>query len=217
MAHDWFAYQRKAYKNRPLALNAAFMQGESLMKQGQYEEALAAYAAVKNAPGKDLDLLALLHAGQAAGQLKRWDESLRLLNQAEKQSADSKWLPEILYEKGRATHELGELDEALTLYESVIEKTIGKAAAAAQFHIGQIQFGKKQHKEAIISFFKVVDGYADETAGKWKADALYEAGRCFEVLGQKAQAKQQYQTILDKYPSSDKAPIAKQLIEALSQ
>ena len=54
------------------------MMAESLFKLGKYKEALAAYQQVKNPAGKDFAVLALLHAGQAAAQLKEWDRSLQL-------------------------------------------------------------------------------------------------------------------------------------------
>ena len=106
-AHDAFAAQLESYPQGPLSADAAIMAGESLFKQEKYEPALAAFekalgktplgydpaghAGTKPAPTPDPAAgpkpsspefveLALLHAGQAAGQMKKWDESLSLLN-----------------------------------------------------------------------------------------------------------------------------------------
>ncbi len=78
--------------------------------------------------------------------------------------------------------------------------------------IGEIQFGKGQHNEAVRSFFKVAYGYNHP---KWQADATYEAGRCFEVLGQKTQAVKMYQELLEKFPQSDRASLARQRVAEL--
>ena len=53
--------------------------------------------------------------------------------------------------------------------------------------IGEIQFQQKKHAEAVKSFFKVSYGYGYP---QWQADATYEAGRCFEVVGKAGQADQ---------------------------
>ena len=146
--------------------------------------------------------------------MKQWDESLELLDQCVQEFPDSPYLPEALYEQGWALQNLGKPDEALALYEQVIAKSNREAAARAQFMIGEIQFQQKKHAEAVKSFFKVAYGYGYP---QWQADATYEAGRCFEVLDKKAQAVKQYQELIDKFPQSDKVPLAKERVKALQQ
>jgi TolA-binding protein len=211
-AQQAFAYQRATWPQGALAADAAFMEAESLFKQGKYAEALPVYRQVVNPSGKDFGVLALLHAGQAQAKLKQWPASLSTLEQAAKQFADSDYLPEVLYEEGWARQNLGQPDEALPLYEEVTAKTDREVAARARFMIGEIHFEKKNHAEAIKNFFKAAYGYGYP---QWQANAQYEAGRCFEVLGKKDQARKSYQEILDKFPESDKAGLAKQRLEAL--
>ncbi len=83
--------------------------------------------------------------------------------------------------------------------------------------MGEILFEKKDYKEAVRNFFKVAYGFgypqAPEPIQKWQANSAYEAGRCFEVLKMTAQAKKSYQEVVDKYPNSDKAPLAKARLE----
>jgi TolA-binding protein len=215
-AEQTFRYQISVYPQGPLAQDAAFMVAESLFKQGKHAEALAAYQQVRNPSTKDFQVLALLHAAQAAGQLKQWQQSLEGLTRAAQQFPDSIYLPEILYEQGWAQQNLGRGDEALALYEQAIAKSGPgrEAAARAQFMIGEIQFGRKQHDKAIESFIKVAYGYSYP---KWQADAMFEAARCFEVLAMTAQAAKLYQDLIDKHPQSDKAAPAKQRLEALKK
>ncbi|MCR4413710.1 MAG: tetratricopeptide repeat protein, partial [Thermoguttaceae bacterium] len=68
------------------------------------------------------------------------------------------------------------------------------------------------HGLGVKSFFKVAYGYSYPT---WQATATYEAARCFEVLGKKTQAAKMYQELVEKYPQSDKVPLARQRLGEL--
>jgi len=212
-ARETFAYQLQKYPDGPLAADAAFMQAECLFRQGKFREALAGYEKLKKPPSKESHATALLHAGQAAGQLKQWRQSADWLERLAREVPDAASLPEALYELGWARQNLGQPAEAIAAYEQAIAKTDREVAARAQFMIGEIQFEQKEHKEAVKSFFKVAYGYS---APKWQADATYEAARCFEVLGQKTQAAAMYRELLEKYPQSDKLPLARQRLSELA-
>jgi len=211
-AQKTFAYQRSTWPEGPLLADATFMEAECLGKQDKYKEALALYEQVKDPSGKDFEVLTLLHGGQAAAQVKDWEKSLAMLTQCTEKFPDTPHLPEALYEQGWAQQNLGKLAEATALYKQVIAKTRREVAARAQFMIGEIEFEQKKHAEAVSSFFKVSYGYGYP---KWQAQAHFEAGRCFEVLGKKPQALKQYQELVEKYPDSDKAPLAKKRIDEL--
>jgi cellulose synthase operon protein C len=195
-----------------LGQKAAFLEGESLLKQKNFTAALAAYEQVKNPPGQDFEAILLLHAGQAAAQLAKWDKSLELLTKCIEQFPDAPALPEALCEQAWAKQNLGKLDEATVLYEKVLAKTDCEAAARAQFLIGTIQFQQKNYTKAIKSFSIVIDGYSYP---QWQSEAAYEAGRCFEALNKKEQAVKQYRELVEKYPGSEKVSSAKQRIEEL--
>lgn len=188
------------------------MEAECLYQQQKYAEALAAYDQLKNLSNNEYRALALLHAGQAAAKLDQWDQSLQRLTRIIKELPDSASVPEALCEQGWAEQNKGNLDQALALYSQVLGKTNREVAARAQFLIGEVQFAKKDHSSAISSFFKVAYGYSYP---KWQALATFEAGRCFEVLGKKTQALKQYQELVEKYPGSDKVPLANQRIKEL--
>lgn len=211
-AQQTFAHQRKSFPKGALFADATFMEAESLFKQAKYAEAMALYQQVKNPTGKDFAVLALLHAGQSAGQLKQWSESLTLLEKAARDFPEADVLPEVLYETGWAQHNLGKLDDALKLYELVTEKTDTVVAARARFMVGEVYFEQKKHSEAVRNFFKA-DAYGFP---EWQANAQYEAARCFEVLGKKEQARKAYQQVVDKHPQSDKAELAKKRLAELN-
>jgi TolA-binding protein len=212
-AAQTFRYQRVTWPDGPLAADALFMDAECLFKQDKFAEALAAYDQLKNLSSKEFEALALLHAAQAAGQLKQWTKSIELAAKCAQQYADSPYAPQAIYEQGWAQQSQDKLDEAIKLYETVIAKaTNQEVAARAQYMIGEIQFQKKDHKEAIKSFYRVVAGYGYP---RWQADAMYEAARCFEVLKMKDKAIEQYRELVEKHPQSDKAAMAKERIKVL--
>lgn len=213
-AQEAFGRQHTAYSEGPLAADAAFMQAESLFKQNQYQDALTAFEKVKNPSTPDFQALALLHAGQAAGQLKQWEKSVALLAECVRQFPDSPHVPEALYEQGWAQQNLDKPNEAVALYQQVLVKAPNREVAArAQFMIGKIQFSQKNHAEAVNSFFKVLYGYSYP---KWQAEAAYEAARCLEVLKKKDQAVKMYRELLERFPESDKIPLAKERLEQLA-
>ncbi|MHC4176964.1 MAG: tetratricopeptide repeat protein, partial [Planctomycetota bacterium] len=211
-ARQSFKYQRATWPKGALVDDAAFMEAECLFKQKQYDEAMALYQQVKNPSNEDVKALALLHAGTSAAQLDQWKKSLELLTRCVEGFPKSPHFAQALYEQGWAHHNLGNLDEAMAIYTQVIAKSNLEPAARAQFMIGDIQFRRKQHAEAIKSYFKVSYGYGYP---ELQADATYEAARCFEVLGKRAQARKQYEKLVGEFPESDKVPLAKQAIERL--
>ena len=212
-AGQTFRFQRQGWPQGELADDAAFMEAECLFKQEKWQDALNAYSLVKKPSNKEFLVLALLHSAQAAAQVKQWDKALQLAKQCAAEHPNSPYTPQALYEQGWALQNMGQFDEAVKIYEAVVAQGGNQEIAArAQFMIGEIQFNQKNHKEAIRSFYRVMAGYAYP---KWQADAMYEAARCFEVLGIKEKALSQYKELLEKHPQSDKAPLAKERIQAL--
>ncbi len=209
-----FDYQVKTFPQGPLKADGQFMIAESLFEQEKYAEALKAYGDVQDLTNKDFQALVVLHAGEAAAQLKQWDDSLKWLAKGLEQLPDSKYLPQILCEQGWALQNLGRSDEALKLYEQVIAKTGTETAAKAQFMIGEIQFAAKQHAEAVKSYFKVIYGYS---VPRWQSEASYEAARCFEVLGKLTQAVKMYEELIAKFPDAETTPAAKQRLAELKK
>ncbi len=234
-AQQAFSYQRATWPKGPLAADAAFMEAECLFKQKKYSEALAAYGRVKDTSSKDFQALALLHGAQALDTLalamlrpdqeehrkETWQKGLALLDRLVKESPDTPFLPEALYERGWALQNLGRFDEAMGEYHQVLDmhdknkaKGNSETAARAQFMIGQIQFQQKKHAEAVSSFYLVLYGYPYP---QWQADAAFEAAKCFEALHKKSQAIKQYQELIEKFPQSDKVTAAKSRMEALQK
>ena len=155
---------------------------------------------------------ALLRAGQAAAELKQWEKSRQLLVEAAARFPASPLLPEMLFGQAMAQQNLGQSDEAVRLCGQVISRTEGESAARARLMIARIQYARKDYAEAAKSFIQVAYGYEYP---KWQAQATYEAGRCYQRLGQPRRAAKLYEDVVKKYPDSDQAPAARQQLKDL--
>lgn len=217
----------------PLRADAAFMKAECLFRAEKYTEALPAYQEAQAAPPRApaTRSLALLHGGQAAVQVQKWDAALQLLQQIPRQFPDSPLLPEAYYELGAARQGLGQVDEALQAYEEAARLSRAAVGARARFMIGEIYFERKDHPAAIRQFLRVILGYGGEQAvdevKPWQAKAGFEAGRCAEVQIPQAQpgersrllaeAKKHYQYVVDRHPQDELSPKAQQRLAVLSK
>ncbi|MCE9553325.1 MAG: tetratricopeptide repeat protein [Planctomycetes bacterium] len=220
-AQQAFAEQLKDFPQGELVADAAFMEAESLMKLEKFADAAKAYEAVLKSPPKSAEFqaLATLHAAQAAAQQKKWDTALKLSEQGLDKFPDSQHKPEMLYEQAWALQNKDDLDGAAKIYEQVTSLTGREVGARARLMLGEIKFEKGDHTAAIRDFFKVFrTDYRDapESYNPWKAQAMYESARCFEVLKKPDQALKYYQELLTAYPKSSWATTAQQRIKALS-
>ena len=179
-----------------------------------------------------IESLTLLHAGQTAAQLKRWEDSVNILSQLISKRSDTPLLAEALYELGWAKQNLGKNDEALANYEAAATKSRDQVGARARFMRGELLFADKKHDEASREFQRAMYGYGGDQATaetkNWQAKSGYEAGRCAEVqiaaakdsaARQKhlADAKRCYTFVAEKHPEHELAAEAKKRLAALSK
>ena len=207
-----FQYERKTWPKSPLLQDSLFMEAECLFEQEKYQEALGLYETLKSPSTDAFQVVAALHASEAAGKLGDWKKSLELAKASLAAHPKTSYRPELLYQQAWALQNLQQYDKALPLYREVIENTNRETAAKAQFMIGEVLFLKKEYKEAILAFYRVIYGYSYP---QWQADATYEAGRCFEMLKNTKQAKEHYRDLIRKFPDSDKAKVVRERLREL--
>lgn len=215
-AQKTFAYQRATWPKGPLASDAAFLEGECLMGQKKYDEAIRVYDLVKTPTDPAFGVAARLHKAQALNRLKRWTESSRLAAEVAKEAAGTPYAIEAVYEQGVALKSLSKPAEAQALFEKVIaqSKDADEFAAKAQFMIGEIQLNRKQYDEAVKSFFKVAYGYSYP---EWQSAATYEAARALEASGKRDEAVKQYRSVVEKFSKAAEAPLAADRLKTLEK
>jgi TolA-binding protein len=188
LAIQAFDTQVGRYPDRGLRNDAAFMKAECLFKLAKYAQAWETFQSVKDKSFSDdqIEALVLLHGGQVAGQLKRWEDSIRWLAELTEKHPSSPYVPAALYEQGWAYQNIGRLPEALKLYTTVTEGSRGELGARARFMMGEILYAQRQYENALREFQKVMYGYGAEKAApeikRWQAKAGFEAGQCAGVL-----------------------------------
>jgi len=229
-----FRAQAEAAPDGLLAADAAFMQAECLFRQEQFADAWKAYevALKTKASSPTIEVLARLHAAQAAAQLKNWEASVELLTQIEQQHPQSPLLAEALYELGWARQNLGQTAEALAHYEAAATRARNETGARARFMRGELLFADKKHSEALRDFQRAMYGYGGDDAPpavkNWQAKSGFEAGRCAEVLaasaadeaakaGHLASARKFYTFVVEKHPAHELAGDAKKRLAAIGE
>lgn len=229
-----FDAQLKAYADGALAADGSFMKSESLFKLKRYADALTAFTAASAKPSGDeqKQVMTLLHGGQCANQLGKWDDSLKLLSQIPQKFTTSPYLAETYYELGWAKQNQNKLEDALKDYGQAVQKSRGHVGARAQFMIGQVHFTQKKFPQAVRAFKRVMYGYGDrnsaEPVKQWQAICAYEAGRCSEVQvsnesdpARKAKLIQDavtnYKYVVERHPKHEKVKTSQDRIAALNK
>jgi len=224
-AAEAFQAQLAAAPNGPLTADAAALLGDALVSLGRQAEAAPAFARALADPATlssdTLRGLAFIRAAEAAAGREAWEESLALAEKFLAASPDAPRAAEARYAAAWARQNLGRLDEALAGYRGLADGPRTELAARARLMEGEVLFEQGQHKEAIKSFFKAAYGFGEQNAPPafhpWQAQAIFEAARCFEVLGQEEQARTLYAELIERYSTSVHVPAARKRLEALGK
>jgi TolA-binding protein len=240
-----FTNQADLYPSRKLAIDARMMVGECLFKEGEYEQALQSYekgrekirqadensTTLLDASERQVRELILLHGGQSAAQLEKWDEAIVWYDELKERFPATAYLPQVFYETGFAYQQKNDNPRALEYYGQVAERYRRREVGArARFMMGEIYFGEKKFDQAIPEFQRVMLGFGGENASdeikNWQAKSGFEAGRCSELLMQTARtarakdqsrkfATQFYQYVVGKHPGHELANKSAERLEAL--
>ncbi len=82
----------------------------------------------------------------------------------------------------------------------------------AQYWIAESYYSRQKYTEAAAEFTKLTTQYTDSEK---RPTALYKLGRCSEETGNPAQAKQYYSAVVNGYPSTSEAQLAKDKLAEL--
>ncbi|MDO4628793.1 MAG: tetratricopeptide repeat protein [Planctomycetia bacterium] len=125
---------------------------------------------------------------------------------------DSKNRNRMEFKRAVALFHLEKLEEALAQCETLLSVNDEIFTPQAMFLKGEILFAQKQYELAIQAFYQVIYGVKEP---KLQGDALFETAQCFEMLEKPDKALKHYQELLQDYPKSDKAKLAKRKMKKL--
>ncbi|MCA9137983.1 MAG: tetratricopeptide repeat protein [Planctomycetales bacterium] len=244
-AQEAFTKQAAKHAAGKLAIDARMMIGECLFKAEEFDGALDSYTkgretirtnnedadSLRDASERQVRELILLHGGQSAAQLKRWDEAIQWYEELKQRFPATAYLPQVFYETGFAYQQKNDNEQALKYFSQVADKYRRREVGArARFMMGEIYFGEKQFDKAIPEFQSVMFGFGGEDAPddikNWQAKSGFEAGRCSELLMQTARtqdaknrsrqfATQFYQYVVQKHAGHELATKSAERLEAL--
>jgi tol-pal system protein YbgF len=115
------------------------------------------------------------------------------------------------YERAYSYYQKGDLKNAKRLFEEYIEKfPKGNWMGQAYFWIGEIYFKEQKYEEAILNYQKLI-----ELPG-WhplKPSAMLKQAQAFKALGDTEAYKILLKKLINQYPHSKEAEVAKKLLK----
>jgi tol-pal system protein YbgF len=166
-------------------------------------------------PGDDLALLREDMERRLAAVEERLKKLEKGLEETEKKATTKEegLSPEALYQQGLTALKGGNPQQArdlLTRFVTAYPKH--DLAANAQYWIGETYYSEKNYEQAILEFQQLIKNYP----GREKVPAaLLKQGMAFKELGDLKSARYVYNKLLDDYPSSAEAKLAKERLKDL--
>jgi len=176
-----------------------------LLSTGEKIAALEASAAAGTGA---VDASALTALEERVSALEKKDEA-----PPKKAARTAEPSPEDVYARGLKHTKDKEYPEATEAFSEFLAKfPKHKLADHAQYWLGEIYYAKGDWGKAIIEFDKVIKNYPD---GDKVPAATLKEGFSFEKLGSAKEARVLLEQVIEKYPKSNEAEIAKKRIKGL--
>ncbi len=244
---------RDKFSRTKWADDASYANGQSLIKEGKYEEAVKALDRfITDYADSSLALDGCLSLGLAQYQLERYSEAVVSLkkvwdsrNEARLWQSSFEALssvyrnlrffdaairlnrdyllrfpeaPDALDRKMDIAQyyiELKEWDEAIRQYRPLLPFSDAEREAEIQYYLGEASLGKGDYRTAILEFLKV-KVLGRKTKLDWGVTAIYQAGFCYEKLGDIEGSSRMYQKIIEETgETSNYGRAARQKLDSL--
>lgn len=118
-----------------------------------------------------------------------------------------------LYKEAYETLHRGDLEGARRKFEAFLKQYANtELSDNAQFWIGETYYLKKDYERAILEYEKAIVKYPE---GDKIPAALFKQGLAFLELGDKTNTRNLLKRVIEKYPHSDQAELAKKKLETI--
>ena len=118
-----------------------------------------------------------------------------------------------LYKDAYETFHKGDLEGARRKFEAFLKQYPNtELSDNAQFWIGETYYLKKDYERAILEYEKAIVKYPE---GDKIPAAILKQALAFSELGDKTNARNLFKRVIEKYPRSDQAEMAKKKLEAI--
>ena len=144
-----------------------------------------------------------------------WDAAIRLTREYLRRFPDTPDNIDRRMDIGWFYLQIGEWDEAVRQYRSLMPLADAECEAEVQFYIGEAHMAKGEWRTAILEFLKV-RVLGRKTKLDWGVTAIYKAGICYEKLGESEGAARMYRRIIEERgPTSNYGRTAQNRLDAL--
>jgi tol-pal system protein YbgF len=118
-----------------------------------------------------------------------------------------------LYKDAYEAFQRGHLEESRRKFEAFLKLYPNtELSDNAQFWIGETYYAKKDYEKAILEYEKVIVKYPE---GEKISAALFKQALAFLELGDKTNARNLLRRVMERYPHSDQADMAKKKLETI--
>ncbi len=118
-----------------------------------------------------------------------------------------------LYREAFETYQRGDMDGARKKFEAFLKQYPNTDLSDnAQFWIGETYYGKKDYERAILEYEKAIAKYPE---GDKVPAAILKQAFSFLELGDKTNGKNLLRRVMERYPHSEQAEIAKKRLETI--
>jgi tol-pal system protein YbgF len=118
-----------------------------------------------------------------------------------------------LYKDAYETFQKGNLEEARAKFEAFLKQYPNtELSDNAQFWIGETYYLKKDYEKAILEYEKAIAKYPE---GDKIPAALFKQALAFLELGDKTNARNLLKRVIERYPHSEQAEMAKKRLEGI--
>jgi tol-pal system protein YbgF len=115
--------------------------------------------------------------------------------------------PSATYEGAQKAFAEKKYDDAIQMFQALLDGGIPEDLADnCHYWLGESYFGKKDFKEA-VKHLEMVFQYKNSEK---KGDAYFMLGRSYELLGDKAKAKESYEKVVKDFPTNNNVKKAKE-------
>ncbi len=199
----------------PPPATAAYQAGEARLKLKEFDAAAKHYerslAETAGTPPPELKEQALLRLGDCLTQTSNWVEAQKSYTAFLTQYPQSPLIPKAHFGLGWAAENQKNYPVALDSYRKAIATgPRDETFARSQFQAGECLLATGKFDEAIKEFSNVE---VNLPFPAWSSKALLEMGRCLDSKGDKPAATARYQEVVQKYPETEAAALARQLLK----
>ncbi len=212
---------------KEIVLQAAYQAGEARLKLKEFKEAMANYqkALAADPSDKILHEQAQLRLGESQGLTTAWNASETTYTKFIAKYPTHDFIRKAHLGLGWALENQKKYAPAIASYKKVVESgEPDEDGARAQFQIGECHLVQNEYGNAIKEFVRVTISYGHKN---WvskalleightldrQADALKAKGQVEEADTKKKQARERYQEVIEKYPATDAATVAKERLK----